>query len=60
MILMTVVKDVKKKEIKMTQEMYTQEMEAVKNTGWALEFVKIQTPELCLAAVKKIGRLLPM
>ena len=29
------------------------DLEKVKKDGWALEFVQEQTPELCLAAVKK-------
>jgi len=33
-------------------------MAAVKQSGWALEFVKKQTPELCMAAVTKNGRAL--
>ncbi|WGH49980.1 hypothetical protein [Pseudoalteromonas phage vB_PtuP_Slicky01] len=30
-------------------------LEAVKQDGWALRFVRKQTPEICLAAVKQSG-----
>ena len=30
---------------------YQAELQKVKRDGWALEFVKEQTPEICLAAV---------
>ena len=33
-------------------------MLAVKKNGWALEFVKEQTPELCFAAIKHNGEAL--
>ena len=37
----------------MTQ--YEKDVEAVKQKGWALKFVKKQTQELCLEAVKQNG-----
>ena len=37
----------------MTQ--YEKDLEAVKQNGFALKFVKDQTPELCLEAVKQNG-----
>jgi len=42
-----------RKEIMMTQ--HEKDLEAVKRNGWALHYVKDQTPELCLAAVKQNG-----
>ena len=37
----------------MTQ--YEKDLEAVKQDGWALQYVKEQTPEICLEAVKQDG-----
>ena len=34
---------------------YEQDLAAVKQYGWALEFVKEQTPEICIEAVKQNG-----
>ena len=37
----------------MTQ--YEKDLKAVKQNGYSLQFVKKQTPEICLAAVKQNG-----
>ena len=45
-------------QLKKVNEIYrTKELclEAVRNNGFALRFVKEQTPEICLEAVKKTG-----
>ena len=34
---------------------YEKDLEAVKRNGYALKFVKNQTPEICLQAVKQDG-----
>ena len=36
-------------------EQYQKDLEMVKQDGYALQFVKEQTPELCMAAVQQNG-----
>jgi hypothetical protein len=42
-------------ELNILEEQYKKDLEAVKENGWALQFVQNQTPEICLEAVKQNG-----